>query len=315
MRKKLVIGLLLALIVVPLLLIAVINPAGSNKKGRRLVSGETIGVINVEGIIMGGRSDAGIFGGPAAGADDLMSQLKEAREDESIKAVVLRINSPGGTAAAAQEIGEEIDKLRKSGKKVVASMGDLAASGGYWLAVKADKIVANPATMTGSIGVIMEFQNLQELYGKLGVDTETIKSGPHKDMGSAARRLSDEERQILQGMVNDIYNQFVDVVAKGRKMDKDQVRKLADGRIFTGRQAKELGLVDRLGNYYDALEVAKELAEIKGEPDIYEFGPRSPWDFLATKAESYFSFPAGVNPGQERLLVELLRERTYLKQR
>ncbi|MHB8171148.1 MAG: signal peptide peptidase SppA [Thermincolia bacterium] len=316
MRKKLIISFLVALVIIPLVAAAFFGPAADRKRGGDLLSGDVIGVINVEGVIMGGRSGAGVFGGVTAGADDLMSQLKEAREDERIKVVVMRVNSPGGVAAAAQEVGNEIDKLRKSGKKVIVSMGDMAASGGYWLAAKADKIVANPATMTGSIGVIMEFQNLQKLYGKLGVDTETFKSGPHKDIGSSSRQLSDEERKILQGMVDDIYNQFIDVVAKGRSMDHDKVRKLADGRIYTGRQAKELGLVDYLGNYYDALDIAKELANIKGEPEIYEFGPSNPWDILLGQVKSISPFDSyGLGLAKEKLLLDVLQEKTFFEQR
>lgn len=238
-----------------------------------------IGVIHVEGLITGSSSSGG-FMGVSAAAPSLMKQLKEAREDKGIKAVLIRINSPGGSAAASQEIGQEIDKIRKEGKKVVASMGDVAASGGYWIAAKADRIIADPATMTGSIGVIMETENMQELFDKIGISPQTIKSGPFKDMGSPSRPMTDEERNILQSMVDDIYQQFVDVVAEGRKMDRDKVLELADGRIFTGRQAKEKGLVDELGNYYDAVDLTAELAGIKGEPVLIEYGRRTPFEMF-----------------------------------
>lgn len=310
MRKRIVIGLLVALVVIPLLVIALKGPKAGPGLGNRAASGETIGVIYVEGPIIGGRGGAGVFGGTSvAGSEDIMNQLKEAREDASIKAVLIRINSPGGSAPASQEIGDEIEALKKSGKKVVVSMGDVAASGGYWLAAKADKIVANPATMTGSIGVIMETQNLEGLFNKLGIDTETFKSGPHKDIGSATRQMTAEERQILQGMVNDIYDQFIDVVAKGRKMDREKVRKLADGRIYTGRQAKQLGLVDELGNFHYAIRYTAKLADIEGEPNLREFGVKSPFGFLLTGSRQRFILPGqenGLSAKQLKALQELL---------
>jgi len=271
-NKKLVVGLISGVILLSLLAAVVSNPAEKSKAKR----GDRIGVIYIDGIITGDRSQGGWFGGP--GGTSVLSQLKEARENDTIKAVLIRINSPGGSAAASQEIGYEIDKIRKAGKKVVASMGDVAASGGYWIAARADKIIADPATMTGSIGVIMETMNMQELFDKVGISPQTIKSGPYKDIGSPNRPLSSAEREILQGMVNDIYQQFVDVVAEGRKMERNKVLELADGRIFTGRQAKNLGLVDELGNFYDAVALTGKLAGIKGEPVIYEFGPQSPFE-------------------------------------
>jgi signal peptide peptidase SppA len=179
--------------------------------------------------------------------------------------------------------------------KPIGSMGDVAASGGYWLAAKADKIVANPATMTGSIGVIMETQNLQGLFGKLGIKPETIKSGPHKDIGTYNRQMTPDERQILQGMVDDIYSQFIDVVAKGRHMDPAQVRKLADGRIFTGRQAKKLGLVDELGNYNYAINYTAKLAGIEGEPTIKEFGEKNPFEFVFSGTQQSLGLPGQQN--------------------
>jgi protease-4 len=277
MKKNLVVGIIAAVLLLSLVIALASRPEGGEIIGKK--QGEAIGVIYIEGIITGGRAQGGVFGGEA-GAGDLLEQIRQAREDDAVKAVLLRINSPGGSAAASQEIGDEIERLKKAGKKVVVSMGDVAASGGYWIAAKADRIVANPATMTGSIGVIMQTPNLQELYDKIGYREETFKSGPHKDMGSPSRSVTPEERQILQGMINDIYEQFVDVVAKGRKMDRNKVREVADGRIFTGRQAKGLGLVDELGNYYDAVRITGKLAGIEGEPVIIEYGPVSPFEKL-----------------------------------
>jgi len=240
---------------------------------------EKIAVIYVEGVIVGGRGQGNVFV-EQGGTDQVIKQLHEARDDRSVKAVVLRVNSPGGSAAASQEVGEEIKKLRATGKIVVTSMGDVAASGGYWLAACTDKIYANSTTMTGSIGVYVPYANWEELYKKIGIYQEKIKSGQHKDILSPERAMTSEERAIIQVMVDDIYNQFLVVVAEGRKMDIEQVRKLADGRIYTGNQAKQLGLVDELGNMYDAIDGAVALAGIKGKPEIKEYGKQSPWNMI-----------------------------------
>lgn len=314
MNKKLII----ASIIIGLGLFSLIGAFAlgpKENKGDSITAGEAIGVINIEGVITGGSGAGSILDGGGAGSDTLMEQLKEARENPDIKALVLRINSPGGSAPASQEIGEEVDKVRKAGKKVIVSMGDITASGGYWIAAKADKIVANPATMTGSIGVIMEFQNLQELYGKVGVKPVTIKSGLHKDIGSANRPMTAEEEKILQTMVNDIYEQFIDVVAEGRKMDREKVRKLADGRVFTGRQAKDIGLVDQMGNYYDAIKVAGKLAGIKGEPEVIELGDKSPFDAIfsnVSAARGLYGSSQGLSQQELAILKKLLaRPLTY----
>lgn len=252
--------------------------------GRIRVAGNTgtVAIIAINGTIVSGRAGAGLFS-TGTGSEEVMEQLRRASRDPAIKAVVLRLNSPGGTAAGAQEIAAEVDRLRKSGRKVVASMGDTAASGAYWIASRADKIVANPGTLTGSIGVIMQTQDLQGLYGKLGINTRTFKSGPYKDMGSPNRPVTPAEQDIFQSMVDDIYDQFLHAVSEGRKMDLDRVRELADGRVYTGRQAQKLGLVDELGNLRDAVRLAGRLAGLGPEPAITELGPRGIWPpgFLA----------------------------------
>jgi len=249
--------------------------------------GEKIAIVYLEGEIIGGRGGAPGLLGQAPGSDFLLEQLQAIREDQDIKGVLLRINSPGGSAPASQEIYEEVAKVRKSGKVVVVSMGDVTASGGYWIACAADKIVANPATMTGSIGVIMSLQNYRELMDKLGIEPKTIKSGKYKDIGSASRPMTPEERQLLQAMVDDIYRQFVDVVVAGRKMPREKVIALADGRIFTGKQAQELGLVDELGNYYDALDLLVKMTKIKGEPVIKEYDRKNPFSFILGESEIF----------------------------
>lgn len=243
---------------------------------RRSSSGGKVAVINVTGTLVTGEESTGLFS-TYCGSDSITRQLREAASNPQVKAVLLRINSPGGTSAAAQEIATEIDRLRAGGKKVVASMGDTAASGAYWIAARTDYIVANPGTLTGSIGVIVQTQQLVGLYDKLGISTRTFKSGPYKDMGSPNRPVTPEEEAIFQAMVDDIYQQFVASVAEGRKMPLEKVQALADGRVFTGRQALELNLVDELGNYYDALRRAGELAGLGPEPEVIEMRHPSLW--------------------------------------
>ncbi len=232
--------------------------------------GKYIAVIRVQGPLYGASVDG--LTSQIKGADEIMRQLIEAREDKSVVAVLLRIDSPGGSVTAAEEIGVELGKLKKSGKIMVASMGDMAASAGYWLASGTDYIYANPSTLTGSIGVYVPYTNIEELYKKIGVSQERIKSGPYKDMLAAERPMTAAERQILQNMVDEMYKSFVKQVAKGRNMPEDKVRQLADGRVYTGRQAKELGLVDELGNYYDALDATAKRAGIEGKPKVKEYG-------------------------------------------
>lgn len=294
MRKKAVVGIIVGICMLSLVVALVVNPEADQPLLSARNTGKTIGVIHIEGPIIGGSTTGGLFEA-VSGADTIMQQLRDAAKNDALKAVILRINSPGGTVAASQEIGEEVEKLKKSGKKVVISMGDVAASGGYWIAAKGDRIVANPGTVTGSIGVIMESMNMAELYDKIGIDDQTIKSGAHKDMGSTARPLTQEEKAILQAMVDDMYQQFVDVVAKGRKIEREKVLGMADGRVFTGRQAKELGLVDELGNYYDAIRVTAKLAGIKGEPEVIELGPQDPWSNLFGRAMLKGVFSNGYN--------------------
>lgn len=240
---------------------------------------DRVAVIHVEGLITGGRGQGGLWG-DGGGTDFVIRQIQSARDDAEVKAVVIRINSPGGSAPASQEVGEELKKLRASGKVVVASMGDIAASGGYWIAALCDKIYANPGTITGSIGIYIPYANWEELFKKIGVQGEKIKSGPHKDMLSPERPMTEEERAIVQEMVDDLYEQFVAVVAEGRKMDPAKVRKLADGRIYTGRQARTLGLVDEMGTMEDAVNAAAKISGIVGKPILREYGRTGLWETI-----------------------------------
>ena len=214
--------------------------------------GDRVAIVEVHGVI--------------ENSSDVVRQLRKYAKDSSVPVVVLHINSPGGGAAASQEIYEEVNKLREKGKKVVASMGSLAASGGYYVACAADTIVANPATLTGSIGVIFQFPVAEELFKKIGLKFEVVKRGEIKDIGSMNRSMTKRERESLQSVVDDTYDQFVDVVAESREMEREEVVKIADGSIFTGRQARELGLVDKLGNLQDAIKIAGEMVGMEEYP-------------------------------------------------
>ena len=232
---------------------------------------EKIGVIPIEGAITDSRA--------------IISQLVEFKKDGQIKAIILRVNSPGGGVAPSQEIYREVRKTVMS-KKVIASMGSLAASGGYYVASAADKIVANPGTLTGSIGVIMEFVQVEELLKKIGVGMEVIKSGEFKDIGSPHRKMSEREKELIRALILDVQKQFVEAVARGRNLPLDKVEEIADGRILSGAQSKELGLVDQLGNFEDAVDLAKSLAGIKGEITlVYPKKTRGRiWDLLLQDA-------------------------------
>jgi protease-4 len=218
-----------------------------------LAFGDKIGVIPINGPIM----DSG----------PIVTQLVNFKKDNGIKAIILRIDSPGGGVGPSQEIYREVRKTIKT-KKVIASMGSMAASGGYYIAAAANKIVANPGTLTGSIGVIMEFVQLQELFKKIGVSLEVLKSGEFKDIGSPHRKMSERDKEVIKGLISDIQNQFVSAVARGRALSIEKVQEIADGSILSGAKAKELGLVDILGNFQDAVDLAKKMTGIKGEAKL-----------------------------------------------
>lgn len=221
------------------------------------LGGDKVAVVRIEGVIVDAR--------------DAIEELRTFRGNPSVKAIVLRIDSPGGGVVASQEIYAEVLKTRAEGRvKVVTSMGNLAASGGYYIAAATDRIIANPGTLTGSIGVIMELANVQGLLEKVGVQSVVIKSGLHKDLASPFRTMSEADRAILQATLDDVHDQFIQAVAAGRAMEVEQVRDLADGRIFTGRQAKTAKLVDELGDLQDAVALAGHLAGIVGEPRVLE---------------------------------------------
>lgn len=246
--------ILLCVLFVFFLLSAVFLGVVREGKGLSISAGEKVGIVEVKGTI--------------TSSDPIIKQLDKYGDDKSIPAIVLRINSPGGAVAVCQEIYEEVRKLRLSGKKIVASMGNVAASGGYYIAVAADTIMANPGTITGSIGVIAQIPNAEELLKKVGLYLEVIKSGKYKDIGSPVRKITSDEYRLLQGVIDDTYDQFVETVILERNLSRKEVLKLADGRIFTGRQALKCNLVDVLGNYKDAIDLAGKMAGIGEKPPV-----------------------------------------------
>jgi protease IV len=246
------IGILSAFLLVFVLTAFLLSALGGGQQGVGLWA-DAVGVIEVRGVING--------------ADTIIDSIRRFAKADHVRAVVLRVESPGGGVTPSQEIYRELTRLREK-KPIIASLGGVAASGGYYIASACSMIVANPGTITGSIGVIMETVNVQGLLEKLGVKGVVIKAGTYKDLGSPLREMSLEERQILGTMLNDVHKQFVAAVATGRHMDEAKVQTLADGRVYSGEQALHLGLVDQLGNFQDAISLAAEKAGITGEPQV-----------------------------------------------
>jgi len=268
--------LLIALGVVFYIFFYGIGAYSGTGKAKSFSLNDKIGVVNVSGIISDSR--------------EINEQLEAFGSNDSIVAVVLRIDSPGGGVAASQEIYDAVIELKKQ-KKVVASMGSVAASGGLLIACSADKIVANPGTITGSISAIMQFANVEELLKKIGLKASAVKSGKYKDIGSPLREMTPEERTIIQDLVDDIYNQFVDVIVRDRKIPREQIINIADGRVFSGRRAKEYGLVDYLGDMRFAAKLASQLAGKDGKYDLV-YPPKkhaSVFDYVLESAANQLS--------------------------
>ncbi len=217
------------------------------------VIGDRIGVVEINGIIKS--------------SDEILKQLYEFDNNKKVKAILIRIDSPGGAVGPSQEIYSEIMKIKKN-KPVVASIGTLGASGGYYIASGATKVVANPGSITGSIGVIIQFYTFHQLLNKFGIKGEAVKSGEYKDTGSPLREMTKEERAYIQSVIDDVHNQFLEAVSVGRNLKKEQILPIADGRILTGKRAKELKLIDEIGNFNDAVLLCKKLANIEGEPKL-----------------------------------------------
>ena len=271
-RKRILIGLgVIAALLVFFLSVLFFIGRYIGRPGR-FACGDKIAIIEIRGVI---TQSSGII-----------EELNQYQEDEGVKAIILRIDSPGGGVGPAQEIHREILKV-KSKKKVVTSMGSVAASGGYYIACASDLIIANPGTITGSIGVIMEFTNIEELFKKIGIKGVVLKSGEHKDIGSPFREMTPEEKKIIQEVIDNVHQQFVQAVAKGRKMDQEKVMQIADGRILTGEQAKQIGLVDQIGNLQDAIDIVAKMVGIEGKPNIlYPKRRFSLWELLVREATS-----------------------------
>lgn len=211
---------------------------------------EGVGIVDLKGLIIS--------------PEQVLKHLTEFRHNPNVKAIVLRIDSPGGSVGASQEIYKEVMRTNEV-KPVIASMGSMGASGGYYAALGAENIIANPGTMTGSIGVIIKFPNLEGLFEKIGYRSEVIKSGPLKDVGASNRPMSEKERQLMQELIDNVYGQFVRDIAAARGMEKNSVEELADGRIYTGEQALGVGLIDSLGNFTDAITIAAEMGGLDTE--------------------------------------------------
>jgi protease-4 len=238
-------------------------------------AGDHVALIRIEGMIIAGQSGFTFFGGTAAGSDDIVAQIDRAVDNDEAKAILLRINSPGGSAAGAQEICGAISRAREAGKPVVVSMADVAASGGYYVAAPADIIFAAPATITGSIGVIATHEDVSGLFDKLGIDSEVIKSGELKDMFNPTEPLSPKARAVVTELVEQVFDQFVAAVAEGRGMNRQDVLALADGRIYTGQQALDNGLIDELGGMHEAVNEAGITGGIVGKPTVQDYGAPS----------------------------------------
>ncbi|MBM4338609.1 MAG: signal peptide peptidase SppA [Deltaproteobacteria bacterium] len=256
-RKRILVGLvaIVGLLATFFVILFLIGQFTSRSGSTKFSFGDKIAVIEIRGLI---TQSLGVI-----------EDLHQYDTDEGVKAIILRIDSPGGGVGPSQEIYREVMKIKANQKKkVITSMGSVAASGGYYIASASDLIIANPGTITGSIGVIMEFTNIEELFKKIGIKGVVLKSGEHKDIGSPFREMTAEEKKLIQSVIDNVHQQFIQAVADGRKMDRSKVAQVADGRILTGEQAKQFGLVDQLGNLQDAIDTAAKMVGIEGKPIV-----------------------------------------------
>jgi protease-4 len=253
-RLTVVVATVLVFIGVAALFLMFGTSMGRSGDGGGPLFGPRVAVVDLEGLI--------------AETDDIVRELRHHRDNPSIRAVVIRINSPGGVVGPTQEVHDALLRVRQAGKPVVASLGSVAASGGYYVAVAADQIYANPGSLTGSIGVIMQMANVDALMKKVGVDYVVVKAGQFKDLGNFSRPLTPEERRVIQALLDDVHGQFIEAVAKGRKLDRSAVVQFADGRVFSGTQALGLKMVDALGGLEEAIEAAAKLAKLPMPPPV-----------------------------------------------
>lgn len=248
-----------------------------------------VGIVPIYGVIYQDSSSSFV----EKGSQLISTRIKKMAEDKKVKAIVLDINSPGGSVGAVQEIYSTIMKARKETKKpFVARFGEVSASGGYYIAAACDKIIAHPGTITGSIGVIFSVSNIEGLFKKIGVRSEPIKSGKFKDIGSMTREMSKEEKDLLQAMISDSYEAFLNAVSQGRNMDREKLKDLADGRIFTGNQALKVGLIDKLGDLQDAIDEAGIMANLGKNPPIIKNKRYSFDDVIGILDSKLSLFPA-----------------------
>jgi len=250
----------------------------SRGEGGPALFGPRVAIVELEGVIIE--------------VDDLVRELKAHRENPSIKAVVMRINSPGGVVAPTQELHDAVLRLRQAGKPVVASLGAVAASGGYYVAVACSEIYANPGTLTGSIGVIMQLANFEQLMKKVGVDYVVVKAGQFKDIGNVSRAMTPDERRVMQALLDDVHGQFIGAVATGRKLPREDVVRFADGRVFSGTQAKELRMVDALGGLEEAVLASARLAGIPSPPSVIQ--PRRRFSIMELLRSQFGGTAAGL---------------------
>jgi protease-4 len=285
----------LGLLFFAVLYVAVLIAGGKKATTRftALPTGDKVALVKIEGLLL--TSEATV------------EEITGYTEDGSIKAIIVRIESPGGGVVASQEIYNAVRNARQAGKKVVASLGSVAASGGYYIAAAGDRIVANPGTLTGSIGVKMEFANIEKLLEKLGVKGMVIKAGEYKDVGSPYREMTPAERQLLQAVIDDVHDQFIEAVAQGRNLPEADIRSIADGRIFTGRQALDLRLVDQLGDLEDSIQAAADLAGIKGKPMVVRKERKIPFfEYLQEETASWLSELVAKGVGRNIVRLEYL---------
>jgi protease-4 len=268
-RKAIFLPLIITLVFAGLLLGLISSCAPPSGTG---MFGDRIGLLYIDGIIMSGKSSDSFLYSAGVTSDHIVEVVRQAIDDKGIKALVVRINSPGGSASASQEIYDAFKRFSDTGRPVIVSMADVAASGGYYIASPADEIFANPATLTGSIGVIMQFINYEGLFDIVGLYDETLKAGEFKDIGNPTRPMTDEERALLQTMLDEVHGQFIDAVKEGRGFKDEQIDAIANGMIFSGEQAVDNGLVDKLGGLQDAINRASEIAGLGDHPVIDELG-------------------------------------------
>lgn len=297
MKRNSLLIVIATAVVLGVLFVVILSIASFLSGGRRtpsplaVVGGGNVALVKIEGLLVT--------------SENVVEELDDYAEDGTIKAIVLRIDSPGGGVVASQEIYNAVKNAKKEGKKIVVSMGSVAASGGYYIAAAADKIVANPGTMTGSIGVKMEFANVEKLLEKIGVKGMVVKSGEYKDIGSPFRDMTDQEQKLLQGVIDDVHSQFIEAVSEGRRLPVADVTAIADGRIFTGRQALSLKLVDQMGDLADSIRLAGTLAGIRGKPKVVEKKKKIPFlDYLKEETAAWIGdiIARGINRSTVTLL-------------